>query len=993
MDRLFLGDGTCPVSPTRWAAMDTAPKKLPPRVRIDGPKWILDGTPIEQNAFQREPYAGRPDWRGRSNYKDAELRDILATALRRPEQLALHVVGDAETDRLFTTMESLGPPEAWRAKRVRVEHGDGIRRDTLAQAVRLGVVVTQNPLHQGPPIPNAPPSLSMLRSLLSAGVPLALGSDAGPDEANPFLNIMMASTYRSSPGEALTREQALLAYTAGGAFAERQERYKGRIMTGMAADLAVLSQDVLLVPAQSLPATKSLLTLGGRRYRIRGSEPGCRAIHQVARMKRQLSSPALAFATSRPCLVAMSFAVGLTLCACSIAPPSPAAPATLPAVHIDPAALLRHIEMLASDVFDGRKPGTQGEVLTVDYLIDTFKRHGLAPGNPDGSYVQEVPLTGITSQTTVSHRDRRRTHRLAGQARLRRRLGIAAPSDSRATSELVFVGHGVVAPEYGWDDYKGVDLRGKTVVVLMDDPQVPDPADSRRLDPSMFKGDVKTYYATRDHKREAAMPQGAIVRITVHETARAGGTPFGAYANEDGREAFTLRDDIEPQFDADLVIPVERARDLFRRAGHDLDALRERARHKDFKPVALGVRLDAEVRNTLRELRSRNVVARVEGRDPKLKDEVVLYTAHWDHFGRDPSLIGDPIYHGALDNASGVAAVLEIARSYAALPEPPARSVLFIATTAEEAGLLGARHYAAHPLVPLARTLVDLNLDIINVWGRTADVQITGWGESDMDTLAMEVAAAQGKRVVPDQAPELGLYYRQDAFEFARAGVPSLYVRSGVDFIGKPPGYRREKVGAYIANDYHQVTDTVRSDWDLAGGAEQAEFAFAIGWRLAQGAPFSEMAAGHGVQGQARRDASARHVESRPPPVISCCSNRITTKLSPTRVGMNPRLAQPSDPLSVTSSGTEELTGAGLCIRWTTKVTNRGPASRASTSDGRACSGRCGTSGAKVPSNSISIRPRACSRSMPHTRPIPTPGCARRPSSAARSESFWSFGV
>jgi len=244
-----------------WAVMDAAPSKLPPRVRIDGPKWILDGTPIEQNAFQREPYAGRSAWRGRSNYQDAELREILATALGRPEQLALHVVGDAETDRLFKMMESLGSPEAWRVKRVRVEHGDGIRRDTLAQAVRLGVVVTQNPLHQGPPIPNAPPSQTMLKSLLSAGVPLALGSDAGPEEANPFLNIMMASTYRSSPGEALTREQALLAYTAGGAFAERQERYKGRIMTGMAADLAVLSQDILLVPAQSLPATRSLLTL------------------------------------------------------------------------------------------------------------------------------------------------------------------------------------------------------------------------------------------------------------------------------------------------------------------------------------------------------------------------------------------------------------------------------------------------------------------------------------------------------------------------------------------------------------------------------------------------------------------------------------------------------------------------------------------------------------------------------------------------------------
>jgi hypothetical protein len=570
-------------------------------------------------------------------------------------------------------------------------------------------------------------------------------------------------------------------------------------------------------------------------------------------MKRERKLLAAAVAASFVGLRAVPLALALALSACALVPRVPAPPAALPAARIDPAALLRHIEVLASDAFEGRKPGTRGEALTVDYLVDTFKRHGLAPGNPDGSYVQEVPLTGITSQTTVSlaigseRIDWQARRDFVGGSGLRRALSRVQQS------ELVFVGYGVVAPEYDWDDYKGVDLRGKTAVMLMDDPQVPDPADPSRLDASMFKGVAKTYYSTRDHKREVALPRGANARITVHETERAGGAPFSVYAAEDGREEFTLRDDTEPQFDADLVIPVERARELFRRAGHDFDALRERARRKDFAPVALGASLDVEVRNTLREVRSRNVVARVEGRDPKLKDEVVLYTAHWDHLGRDPALKGDPIYHGALDNASGVAAVLEIAKAYASLSVPPARSVLFIATTAEEAGLLGARHYAAHPLVPLARTLVDLNLDIINVWGRTADFQITGWGESDIDALLMEVAPAQGKRVVPDQSPQLGLYYRQDAFEFARAGVPSLYVHAGVDFIGKPPGYRREKVGAYFANDYHQVTDTVRADWDLAGGAEQAEFAFAIGWRLAEGAPFPQWRPG--TEFKARRDA------------------------------------------------------------------------------------------------------------------------------------------
>jgi predicted amidohydrolase YtcJ len=232
-------------------------------VRIDGPKWMLDGTPVEQNALQREPYPGRPDWRGRSNYTDGQLREILQSALRRPEQMALHVVGTAETDRVFAMMESLATASAWRDKRVRIEHGDGIRPDTLAQAVRLGVVVIQNPTHfppAGTPRSATDPH-SMLRSLLAAGVPIALGSDGGPEEANPFLNIMLASTYAASPSEALSREQALLAYTAGAAFVERQERSKGQIKKGMAADLALLSQDILTVALPALPATRSVLTL------------------------------------------------------------------------------------------------------------------------------------------------------------------------------------------------------------------------------------------------------------------------------------------------------------------------------------------------------------------------------------------------------------------------------------------------------------------------------------------------------------------------------------------------------------------------------------------------------------------------------------------------------------------------------------------------------------------------------------------------------------
>jgi hypothetical protein len=532
--------------------------------------------------------------------------------------------------------------------------------------------------------------------------------------------------------------------------------------------------------------------------------------------------------------------------------PAPSPEATPPAAHIEPAALLQHIEILASDAYEGRKPGTNGEMLTVDYLVKAFERFGLRPGNPDGTYVQEVPLVGITSEPDVRLTVRgepvdwvHKRDYVGGSA-------LTRPVTRVEDTDLVFVGYGVVAPEYDWDDYKGVDVRGKTVVVLMNDPQVADPDDPERLDRAMFKGVVKTYYATSRYKRDTAVARGAVARITVHETEHAG-WPFIVALTRAGREELQLKDDTEPQFDVDLMIPLGTASELFRRAGLDLDALREQARRKDFKPVALDVKATFNVTNSIREVRSRNVVARIVGHDPTLRDELVIYTAHWDHLGRNPYLKGDQIYHGALDNASGVAALLEIARSYAAPATPTARSVLFIATTSEESGLLGAKYYAAHPLYPLARTLVDLNLDIIGAWGRTRDFQITGWGESDLDGLLTEVAALQGKRVVPDQTPALGAYYRQDAIEFARAGVPSLYLRRGMDFIDKPPSYGKEKVDAYIANDYHQVTDTVRPDWDLSGGAELAAFAFAVGHRLARGGTFPQWLPG--TEFKATRDA------------------------------------------------------------------------------------------------------------------------------------------
>ncbi|MEJ6023908.1 M20/M25/M40 family metallo-hydrolase [Ramlibacter sp. PS4R-6] len=508
------------------------------------------------------------------------------------------------------------------------------------------------------------------------------------------------------------------------------------------------------------------------------------------------------------------------LVACSAVP---GGPAPAPAVRIDPAALLAHIETLASGRFGGRRPGTEGEELTVAYLADTFRRYGLAPGNPDGTYVQEVPITGIRSTVTASIAvgggridwEPRRDF-AGGSAQPREHVAVGA-------SELVFVGHGIVAPEYGWDDYKQADVRGKTVVYLLGEPA--------------FRPDRRTYYTTRDHRRRMALERGAVASIAVHELQRAGGVPFSAFASQVGTERPVLMPAAQQELQVELVVPVERVRELFARAGHDFEALHAAAQRRDFAPVRLGAAVDFDVRSTLRTFTSRNVVARVEGRDPRLKGDVVIYTAHWDHLG---AAAAGGIYHGALDNASGTAAILEIARVFAALPQAPPRTVLFIATTAEESGLLGAKHYVAHPFFPLARTVAALNLDILNVWGRTEDFQVPGLGDSEIDDALHLAAALRGLRVVADRTPEALSYYRVDAFEFARAGVPVAHIRTGYDFIGKPADHRQQTVGAYVAKDYHQVSDTVRADWDMVGAAEHAEFGFAVGWRLAQGGPLPQ---------------------------------------------------------------------------------------------------------------------------------------------------------
>jgi Zn-dependent M28 family amino/carboxypeptidase len=524
--------------------------------------------------------------------------------------------------------------------------------------------------------------------------------------------------------------------------------------------------------------------------------------------------------------------------------------------QITSARLLEQMRVLASDRFAGRGPGTRGEDSTVAYLSEQFRRMGLRPGNPDGTFVQEVPLVGTTSRVTASVTVR-------GERReLRTPDDIAAWSvrpDSVVrvdASELVFVGYGVVAPEHGWDDYKGVDLRGKTVVMLVGDPPVPHPRVPRQLDPRIFRGEAMTYYGRWTYKFEMAAERGAAACIIVHQTGPAG-YPWSVVAQNTGRERTEIQGAGPRHIPVEGWVQLEVARRLFADGGHDFDALQRAAATRAFRPVPLGATASFTVRNTVRQVRSRNVVARLEGSDPALRGETVLFTAHWDGFGVGRAIDGDSIYNGALDNAGGLAWMLESARAFRALPRAPRRSIVFLAVTAEEQGLLGARWYAAHPLYPLARTVANVNMDIPNPWGRTRSIVSVGFGQTTLEDILVREAARQGRTVRPDPEPEKGYFYRSDHFELARNGIPALtFLFPGADYVGKPADYGQRVRANYVANDYHKPTDEVKADWDLAGMVDDTRLLFRVSLQVANGDRWPEW--NPGTEFRARREQMLR---------------------------------------------------------------------------------------------------------------------------------------
>ncbi|HEX8145525.1 MAG TPA: M28 family metallopeptidase [Pyrinomonadaceae bacterium] len=517
--------------------------------------------------------------------------------------------------------------------------------------------------------------------------------------------------------------------------------------------------------------------------------------------------------------------------------------------------LLRHIKALSSDEYEGRAPGTRGEELSVNYIIGEFKRLGLLPGNSDGTYVQQVPLAGLTPQPEAVFKVGGRAINLKHKddyVALSRRY---VPEVKIENSEMVFVGYGIVAPEYGWDDYKGIDVRGKTIVMLINDPPITDARDPSRLDEKMFKGRAMTYYGRWTYKYEIAAEKGAAAAVIIHETAPAA-YGWQVVAANAGRENFDIRtpDRNMNRAGVEAWLHLDRAKELFTAGGHDFDSLKRAAMSRDFKPVPLGAQASFTVRNKLREIESRNVIAKIEGSDPRLKDEYIIYSAHWDHLGRDESLQGDQIYNGAIDNASGIAWMLEIAEAYKKLKRGPRRSILFLAPTGEEKGLLGARYYATHPLYPLERTLANINMDIMNQWGRTRAIVSVGYGQTTLEDLLVEMAATQGRTVKPDPEPEKGYFYRSDHFELAREGVPALtFLFPGTDYIGRPEGYGQQKREEYVAHDYHKVTDEIKPDWDLSGAVEDTQLLFEVGYRVAEGNAWPEWKPG--TEFKAKREA------------------------------------------------------------------------------------------------------------------------------------------
>ena len=538
---------------------------------------------------------------------------------------------------------------------------------------------------------------------------------------------------------------------------------------------------------------------------------------------------------------------------------SPQQSAPAPAVEINNSApplgieeeLHQHISVLSADEFGGRAPASPGETLTTNYLVEHFRALGLQPGNGD-SFLQEVPVTEITADSNTVLALRGSDY--YADLQYAEDMVVATYQEVDTTgitdSELVFVGYGIVAPERNWNDYANVDIRGKTAVILVNDPGY------ATQDPALFNGNTMTWYGRWPYKYEEAARQGAAGAIIIHETGAA------AYGWDVVRNSWTgpqiVLSDADGGADQSPVIgwlTQDSARDLFDGAGLDFDALVTAAAAPGFEAVPIGdIRASVTLTNTIRQSVSNNVVAVIPGSERP--DETIIYTAHWDHLGINPELPGDTIYNGAVDNATGTAALLALARKFMEHPEPPKRSIVFLAVTAEESGLLGSQWYAENPLYPIATTVANINIDAMGTYGPMRDVVVVGYGNSELEDYLQDAIAAQpGRYVEREPHPERGYYYRSDHLNFARQGVPALYAEGGEDSVANGREWGAAQSQDYTDNRYHAPSDEYLPSWDLSGAVQDIELYFAIGHRLSQEDSWPNWYEGN--EFKAIRDASA----------------------------------------------------------------------------------------------------------------------------------------
>jgi len=495
--------------------------------------------------------------------------------------------------------------------------------------------------------------------------------------------------------------------------------------------------------------------------------------------------------------------------------------------HITAERLKERIAVLAHDSLEGRGPATRGEERTLAYLISQFRQLGLEPAGDSGTYLQRVPIIGvrIDPSATMDISRGRQSIRLKFPDEFVATTGVYEPAVAIKEADLMFVGYGIVAPEYGWDDYKGVDVTGKVLLMMNDDPN--------SGDSTFFAGKGRTYYGRWTYKYEIAARKGAVGVIIIHTTESAG-YPYQVVQTSRSRENFDL--DV-PEKGLDIKLKgwttEESTRRYISMAGFNLDTLLAGAQKKSFTPVQLGLKVSTSMKYSVRRLQTHNVIGLLRGSDAPMSQEYVVFSSHHDHLGIGAPVLGDSIYNGALDNASGVSMILGIAEEFSAMKIKPKRSLLFAAVAAEEKNLLGSQYFAEHPTVSGGSLVANINIDGVNIWGKTSDVICLGSERSSLGADVAAIAKAMNLVVRPDAFPEQGNFYRSDHFSFAKIGIPSLSLRSGAEYVGKPATYGKEIADEFNKKHYHQPSDELRDTWDYTGAIQQAEFALRLARLLA----------------------------------------------------------------------------------------------------------------------------------------------------------------